>query len=42
MNPTLLDTDTLSYLVRGQPTALQAAERYMLEQGTLQLSIISY
>jgi predicted nucleic acid-binding protein len=42
MRPTLLDTDTLSYLVRREPIALQSAERYMVEQGALQLSIISY
>jgi len=42
MKPTLLDTDTLSHLVRRQPLALQRAEQYMVEQGALQFSIITY
>ncbi len=42
MKPTLLDTDTLSQLVRRQPLALQRAEQYMVEHGELQFSIITY
>lgn len=42
MKPTLLDTDTLSHLVRRQPLALQRAEQYMVEHGELQFSIVTY
>lgn len=42
MKPTLLDTDTVSHLVRRQPIALDWARRYIEEQGALQLSIITY
>lgn len=42
MKPTLLDTDVLSHLVRRQPAALNWANRYMLEQGFLQFSIVRY
>lgn len=42
MNPTLLDTDIVSYLVRRQPTAVTWARRYILEHGPLRLSIITY
>lgn len=42
MKLTLLDTDILSHLVRRQPVALKWAQQYILEQGALQVSIITY
>ncbi|HET9502538.1 MAG TPA: type II toxin-antitoxin system VapC family toxin [Hymenobacter sp.] len=42
MSPTLLDTDTLSLLLRQQPTVDSRAYEYMQVQGVLQFSIITY
>ncbi len=42
MSPTLLDTDTLSLLLRRHPTVDSRAYEYMQVQGVLQFSIITY
>ena len=42
MSPTLLDTNTLSLLLRRQPTVDSRAYEYMQVQGVLQFSIITY
>lgn len=42
MKPTLLDTDTLSFFLRGQANVVRCVERYISEYGKLNLSILTY
>ena len=42
MSPTLLDTDTVSLLLRRQPQVVERARQYMVANGALQFSIITY
>ncbi|MGI4874899.1 MAG: type II toxin-antitoxin system VapC family toxin [Janthinobacterium lividum] len=42
MSPTLLDTDTVSLLLRRQPLVVEQARQYMVANGVLQFSIITY
>lgn len=41
MQPVLLDTDMLSYLMRGHPTVVDRAEVYLAEFGRFSFSIIT-
>ncbi len=42
MLQTLLDTDIISFYLRGEPNVVRCVERYVNEYGHLNLSIISY
>ncbi len=42
MKPSLLDTDILSEFLRGNPKVIENVERYLLEFGFINLSIITY
>ena len=42
MQPTLLDTNIVSHLLRRQPTTVDWVRQYILAQGFLQFSIITY
>lgn len=42
MQPTLLDTDIVSELVRRNPLVSERAEAYRLAHGLLQVSVITY
>lgn len=42
MNPALIDTDTISFFLRGDTHVTQHAAEYLKEHGILNLSIITY
>jgi len=42
MQPTLLDTDIVSFYLRGEPNVVRCVEQYLKEYGKLNLSILSY
>jgi tRNA(fMet)-specific endonuclease VapC len=42
MNPTLLDTDTLSYFMKGNPNVCNKIDAYLRIHSTLNISLITY
>lgn len=42
MDPTLVDTDILSYFLRGDPPVVAAFDRYLSQHGKIIISIITY